>query len=528
MNLNTIQDPLTFANTLIKRIPKNVKIAIVIALVFAFLIHGFILTNDLPNHDDLGQTYTNYKYYVTLGRWFNQVPAAISSSFSLPWLCGVLGFIYLSFSLGLIVHIWNIQSIFYVFLSSLIFVSFPSIFETIPYTNNFDAYSFGFLLACASVYLTIKYKYGFIGGIVLLCLSLAVYQVYFPVAAVLYVGLLVIDFLKNTDQKLVIRKAIFYFLILAAAMALYLLSVKISLSITNSSLREYRGLETMGQIELLEIPNLIGRAYQAIIKFYVTDYYSIHNHIVSKVFLLFLIMSVILLLILIIKSAIKKSPIKIVLLLLLSAVIPLSVSLIHIMIPKSGIYIMNLFAYSTGWIFLFALLENLNRDALAFETYRTTTTVSAFYNCYRWLSVILVLGLAFNYIVVANVQYQQHFFAYENTFAFYSRLTSTIQSMDGYNDESTLFFIGKPQSKTYLPKEYKTFKHIVGIRKELVSASHTDLYLKYYMAFPNDLVKRPLDDLNEVELKIIDDMNVYPNSNSIKITDEGIFVLFEN
>lgn len=527
MNLNTVQDPVIFFDTLIHRIPKNVKTAIIITLFFAIIIHGFMLTNDLPNHDDVNQLYTNYKYYVNLGRWFTQVPAAFSSSYSLQWLSGVLGFIYLSVALGLIVHIWRIKSTPYLVLSSLIFISFPSIFETLPYSNNFDAYSFGFLLACISVHITTKYKFGFIGGVILLCLSTATYQAYFPIAAVLYVGLLVIDILKNIDLIKVVRKSVSFILVLTFALVLYLISVKVSLLLTGTSLRDYKGISSMGQIEIQRIPYLIVRAYQSFFEFYIADNFSIHNNAISIGIIAFGVISMIMLVIFIIKTGLYKSSIKLGFFLVMLATTSLALSLICIMVPDAPIKLMMLYTYPLCWILLLSILEKQNQYLHSFSIRKFRPFVSRLFYMYRWLSIIFIFYLSLNYTIITNIQYQKLFFAYENTYAFYSRLTSAVQSIEGYSTNLPLYFIGRYRMDTFLPKEFYTFKNIVGIDEDLVSTYSTYRFLKYYMAFPNDLITLSYEEFLESELYFPGVESVYPDWGSIKINDKGIFVFFK-
>lgn len=40
-----------------KRIPSYLKVTFLSAIIIGILVHGFMLSNKLPNHDDLGQLF---------------------------------------------------------------------------------------------------------------------------------------------------------------------------------------------------------------------------------------------------------------------------------------------------------------------------------------------------------------------------------------------------------------------------------------------------------------------------------------
>ena len=53
-----------------------------------------VMLSDIPNHDGLSSVYFDQNM-ITSGRWFLTIACGFSSYFTIPWLIGLLGMVYL-------------------------------------------------------------------------------------------------------------------------------------------------------------------------------------------------------------------------------------------------------------------------------------------------------------------------------------------------------------------------------------------------------------------------------------------------
>lgn len=76
-------------------IKKEWKIAFFSAFLIGMMIHMPVLLSDIPNHDGLDSMYFDQNM-ITSGRWFLMAACGFSSFYTIPWLIGVLGLLFLS------------------------------------------------------------------------------------------------------------------------------------------------------------------------------------------------------------------------------------------------------------------------------------------------------------------------------------------------------------------------------------------------------------------------------------------------
>ncbi|MCL2811728.1 MAG: glucosyltransferase domain-containing protein [Clostridia bacterium] len=209
-----------------KRIPSYTKTTFFSAIASGLLTHTFMFTNKLPGWDEFWQLF-HTMHYPQSGRWLQWLPAAFSTSWSMPWVNGLLGILYLSFSACLIGALLKIKTPLYCVLLAGIIQVFPLNASTFAFMQCADAYFFALLLSCLAAYLTVRYRFGFCAGIGLLACSLGIYQSYFPIAAGLFVAVLILDVLSGEDQKRILLHGGLHAATLAAGMVLYLLVARI-------------------------------------------------------------------------------------------------------------------------------------------------------------------------------------------------------------------------------------------------------------------------------------------------------------
>ncbi|MBR5248824.1 MAG: glucosyltransferase domain-containing protein, partial [Lachnospiraceae bacterium] len=186
-----MKTPTEVVQNLNKYIKKEWKLAFLAAFVCGLLVHMPMLLSDIPNHDGLDSMYFDQNM-ITSGRWFLMVACGLTSYYTLPWLIGVLGMLWLAVTAVLLVEFLEVKDRCCIVLISGLLVSFPALSSTFAYVFTMDGYLLGLMLAVAAVLCVKKLRYGFLPGAICLAFSLGTYQAYLPFAVILSIyGILV-------------------------------------------------------------------------------------------------------------------------------------------------------------------------------------------------------------------------------------------------------------------------------------------------------------------------------------------------
>lgn len=144
---------------ILKKLKKSIKpqwkTAFISAIFFGLFIHMPVLLSDIPNHDGLDSMYFDQNM-ITSGRWFLTVACGFSSYYTIPWVIGLFGIIFLACTSVVLVEILDVRDEIVSILISGLLLSFPALASTFAYIFTMDGYMLGFLLAALSVLLTRK------------------------------------------------------------------------------------------------------------------------------------------------------------------------------------------------------------------------------------------------------------------------------------------------------------------------------------------------------------------------------------
>ena len=67
-----------------------------------------VMLSDIPNHDGLSSMYFDQNM-ITSGRWFLSVACGFSSYFTIPWIIGLIGLLWLALTAVALTELWNLQ-----------------------------------------------------------------------------------------------------------------------------------------------------------------------------------------------------------------------------------------------------------------------------------------------------------------------------------------------------------------------------------------------------------------------------------
>jgi hypothetical protein len=507
------------------RIPSYVKVTFFAAVAVGLLTHAFMLTNKLPNYDDVNQFFDTL-HRERSGRWLLWLPAAFSTSFSMPWVNGILGILYLAASACFIAAIAEIKTSLYCILLAALMETFPVVCSIFPFMNCADPYFFAFVLSCLATYLTVRYRFGFLAGIILLTCSLGIYQAFFPVAAGLFVMALIFDLLKL--KKGALLRGVKYAATLAVACMAYLIVTKL---VAGDQLVAYQGISEMGQIHLADLPILIVRAYRG-----VRDYYWNSRDLLfggnEVFFLLLTVLSVGLLVWLIVHKKIYRSAQNFAFLCLLIAIFPLAFNFIYVM---QGIDFLPKFRSTYGMILMpvscLALLQ-FTQDVVIEEKNQRKLGNRVILPAISWM-VALSLALCTSlYWLRTNQAYLKLYLFYEQGFAYSNTLLTRIQSVKGYTPDTEVVFVGVPQVEPSIPDLNdlgRMEKEMMGHMPQVYTYGK---FLRYYLGNTQESLflsygEQVGKQLNEMGLiEIVQGMPFYPADGSIILVGDRIVVRF--
>ena len=305
-------------------------------------------------------------------------------------------------------------------------------------------------------------------------------------------------------------------------MTAYLISVRISLTVTEGSLLAYRGIDTMGQISLQDLPHLIFRSYSAFILFftgherffYVTD------------FLFFLYIAVFLLAMgflahLVLYNKIYKNPVKITVLILLTALLPLGLNITDVLAPETLAGTLNIHQFVLSIVFLLVLCE--------VSLYSGKLSNLKFLS--KWTALTLALLISVSYIRDSSLYYFKLHITYERTYAFYNRVLARVEQVDGFRRGMPIAPIGNLSIPITFEPALRQFPGILndqGLWGQFVGVNQSDHYkmitfFAHYLGVQFSLAtQEQFSQIREHEDFI--NMPVWPHKDSVAVID-GIIVI---
>lgn len=500
---------------LLKELYDKYKYSIYSSMIFTFLTHFYFFSRRLANEDDL--SYLIFKdFALTSGRWNNGT--LFTTSLMSPSVNFILVIIILPIISLLICDIFKIKNKKNMILISLIISTFPSLALSFSYLFMVEIYMTSLLLAVLAVWLSTKWKYGFIPGSLCIALSLGNYQSYIAVS----VSLIIIYVIKETiDKKKEILKDILKLFIMGIlGIIIYFIILKVLLLINKTSLSNYKGADSMGIPPISEWPKLIFRTYKHFIGYFIGKSYFRVSIFESTIRILTIILTFILLINKITKEKFYKNKTNIIIFIILIVLIPFTFNIVDFMAFKADLTSLQIYSFSSLYLLIILILDKTKPNYL-----NTILTI-----------LIIAIGIM-NFTTVNKYYFKQETY-YKYTENFNNRLLNKIESTEGYYYGIPIIFKGESNSNFY--KELNTLPNTndnITFDQSLWGGKYigyADLYTynndkKIFRMINNEFgvyLNRVTDEERD---KIKDNieynnMKSYPEKDSIKIID-GILVV---
>jgi len=498
------------------KISSRFKTAFLSVIIFGFIAHMYMFTNKLPNFDDLiginnfGVTFKN-------GRWFLWVIGAaayhLDLVFSLPWINGLITLFLLGVSAGILADLIGIKSRIANVLVGAAIVVFPSWTSTFFYMFTAPYYAFAVLLSTLSVWLAARNKIGgLLSGILLAC-SLGIYQSYLPFTATLYVVLLFLMLFEDRYGYLdILKRALWYFCNLLFGVALYFVCMKLSLMLTGQELNTYKGISSMGRLELARIPEILKVIGANFFGIFLNNNMEIsYNYITKGMYLVLFVLDAVLIAGLFIQLAKRREILKAIETVVLAVVYVIAINSIYIMCAD-GIYSLMYFSYVFIIIFSLALLDRMLEQA---EGKRLIMA--------EYIMTFAAVAGILSYCHFANGQYVSMQLSFEQALSYYTTMITEIKSTEGYHEDMKVVLSGVDiVDKTLYHNEIMNTFSMSGRDDALADAYSRQNFILYYCGFDAEMADVSI--LTEQSRAILKDMPTYPNEGSVKVLDDAVVV----
>jgi len=204
---------------------RRALLALCATAAFSFAAHGFLFTNEFFSHDSV--SYFTYAtgtpgFYTGIGRFCIPVYEQLKGAVAAPWLIGLLFIFWMTLTALLVTELLELRSGAAVILTSGLLCTNAALTLTgATYIYCMDEYAFALCAAAAAAWLFGRGGWRPAAGLGLLVVSLAVYQPYFTVAAILCLLPILRRLADNEETGRVLRAGFGRLGLLAAGFGLY-------------------------------------------------------------------------------------------------------------------------------------------------------------------------------------------------------------------------------------------------------------------------------------------------------------------
>lgn len=495
-------------------------LAAVSAALYGMAVHSFAFFNLLHNHDNIASQPGGYGIGVPLGRWFLEILGRIAEiaglNYNLPSVNGMLYILILSVTAGFLVSALKIRRKTSAVLIGALFTAFPTVTATMIYRYTVIFYGIGILFAVLAVWVTDRCKWHFPLSVVLIALSMGIYQAYVPMTIALFVLLLIRQGLMGqADGKQLILRGLYVCGILITGLLVYFAGMKVSLMIWDMSLTEYQGIDTMGNLSMSQLPRLVWQAFTTVCGLPLRDYCGVANRALMRLSYLGLgLWSMGMVGYLLVKRVKKPGACVVVCLLCLAFL--LAVGFIVVMVPDGWIYTLMVYSFCLLACAPLVIFECLPEE-------------SGKYRCLSRFAVSLLAAvLVVFYGYYANVNYTAVSFAGEQIENYLSGVVLRGCMTEGYTTDKQWAFIGEIRDPLFgSPWSEEITYTGLGFTEYLLNQYSRESWIENYIGYELPMAQeQTLAQLSASEA--VQAMPCYPNAGSIQIFGDTVVVKFQN
>ncbi len=487
-------------------------------MAVGILCHGFMLFNKIPNHDDVAAIFTKGTTYP-LGRWFLNFTSVIAGGFSIPLFIGLFSLTMIIGSAFLVCKVLDIEDTGRIFAVGAVMVCFPAVAGTFAFMFTADSYFLALFLACAGVWFTVKLtikmkKRGgvnYVLAVILLALTLGLYQAYFSVAVTLSVAYGMLLFLRESLERF-IKQFLTIILVLVLGMLLYLVINHFVLIAAKSS---FQGTSMKEVIDT--IPHAIRMSYQNLFSLFYKDLAGLSY---GKIMQLSWVLSVAAISWIWVWISVKKRK-QMLFAAGLLLCIPVSINFMRFFMNNREMDALIMYAYVLVFVMAIAFLG----------AYETWSGHECFY-CFklkllRTMYVLVIASIVWQYTIQINRFYVGMDLIKSEAVSYYTTMITQIKSVEGYQSDLPVCLIGT-RSQDQSLTTFDPFTADVRGRLSLYSFAgmySRQRFMSMYCGYA-PVWHQNIDEVNG--LPQVQEMPCYPDDGSIRILNDMIVIKLES
>lgn len=503
------------------------KIPLIAGFFTALFAHLFVLVNILHNYDNVAVLPSGYGTGIASGRWFLTILGdfigKVWGNYNISFFNGLITIGILLLTACLILDLFHVDNVWTGAIWTSVFLCFPTVTSTLFFIYTAPYYALAIAMAVIAVWVTEKFPHGHFLSMLLQACSLGIYQAYFPMTATLFVLLLFSKILEeDSSLKIIIKNGVSYLGYLAGGMLTYFGLLKVSLWYYGKELHDYQGVDSMGKLNLQELPALLIRTFLQFLKMPIKNYYGVTSTKILKFAIIFLgIFSVCAILFLLIQNK-HKWPIYMGTI-GLCLIFPLAVNSIQIMCPKSYIYTLMIYAAVFIYFLPLILIEKLWKI-------KSKIAHQLFYSGGGICNIVkIVYGIIlFSYIWLSNGNYTAMYYMNRQTENYLTMVITRVQETERFNESYQWVFIGNNFSDPNFKYSWSAYTPYLygGNTTSLINAYSRNSFIRNFQGY-----FIPLADTETVEeikkMDFIKTMPCYPSDGCIKVYEDLIVIKIE-
>lgn len=435
-----IGTPENFFKNFYNKININTKKIFLCSIIMATLTHIYFFMHKYANKDALSFV-GRVTSRIHSGRWFG----GYTVYYFIPIFTGIVSILSLAIVVMLIISIFNVKEVLWGVVIAGLIVTFPTLSHSFAYFHMGLTYTNALLGAVLAVWLTKKYKYGFLLGAISLMLSLANYQSYICVSMVLSLIVIIMYFMDNSftiKQSLI--EILKYFLMGVLGFAFYRIGLEIMLNKYNVKLGSYKGMDSMGVIELNKIPMLLKKTYSRFFEFFTDNTFFTAPKYVGIMYGIVIFIIFCILVFIIVDKKLNIYRVSLICSFILLS--PICFNFIDFGAPETTSNTLNVYAVVFVYIFPIILMERF----IDFNKYKSILLYIT-----NWGLMISTTVIILYYFWLTNLYYLKVETAYKHTIAIDNRILSRIESMEEFDINMPFVVLSNPGDIVYGKSTYQ-------------------------------------------------------------------------
>ncbi|MDO4632722.1 MAG: glucosyltransferase domain-containing protein [Eubacteriales bacterium] len=493
------------------------------AFITGILIHSFRLTHVIHNMDNVLALPEGLGVGIESGRWMLQllkdILKVIGFSYNLPIAAGGFFLACISLAAGLTAELYQCKNRRTAGMIAVLFVCFPTVSATMVYNFTLIPYGIGILLSVAAVWVYAHCHCPIIWSAICIAVSLGCYQGYLPLSISMFVVILLKETVSGKEVCYILKKGMTYAAGLLLGLGMYFVCLKMLLHYYQKELSDYRGINTMGQLNHGALPDLIREIYR---QFFVLPYGNTKGIVscspLRYAYLICILLTVLLIVLTAVQHRIRLS--SLLLTVILCAVYPIAVKFIIIM--GQDPYTDTLVSYASVMVpctplILLAEVQEMKSDFL--EKIRRYGKKCA---------EVSVIVLIFFYIYSANLNYISVYSANRQVEGYLNNLVSQVRMTEGFTTDKERVCIGEISDPMleFIWTEGSVYRGAAST-KDFLRCYSTKFWLKnvlgYQIIFADEEKSEKVLQRPEVQ-----QMPCWPNYGSVKVMEDVIVIKFED